>query len=212
MGKLIDLTGKTFGRWTVSIAPMTILSQVVQRGLTTTVNARVAMRRTYSLEALEKDSQNLAGASSAEFAKSGAAKRTHGATGTRLHRIWKNMNTRAINPKNQKYPRYGGRGISVCKEWSGKTGFEAFSKWAHENGYHEDLTIDRIDNDGDYTPENCRWVSLKMQENNTSKNRKITVRGITKTIAEWSEIIGIPRTTLYYYSDEGLTEILEKYF
>ena len=74
------------------------------------------------------------------------------------------------------------------------------------------MTIDRIDNDGDYTPENCRWVSLKMQENNTSKNRKITVRGITKTIAEWSEIIGIPRTTLYYYSDEGLTEILEKYF
>ena len=122
------------------------------------------------------------------------------------------MNTRCNNPKNQKYPRYGGRGISVCKEWSGNTGFEAFSKWAHENGYHEDLTIDRIDNDGDYTPENCRWVSLKMQENNTSKNRKITVRGITKTIAEWSEIIGIPRTTLYYYSDEGLTEILEKYF
>lgn len=212
MGKLIDLTGKTFGRWTVLYRTDDYIEASGAKRAHYHCKCACGNEADVLAGSLRKGQSKSCGCLQREFAKSGAAKRTHGATGTRLHRIWKNMNTRCNNPKNQKYPRYGGRGISVCKEWSGKTGFEAFSKWAHENGYHEDLTIDRIDNDGDYTPENCRWVSLKMQENNTSKNRKITVRGITKTIAEWSEIIGIPRTTLYYYSDEGLTEILEKYF
>lgn len=107
---------------------------------------------------------------------------SHGQWGTRLYGIWTTMKTRC------RYQNYKSKGIVVCKEWQT---FEPFYKWAMENGYSDDLTIDRRDNDGNYCPENCRWVTRKVQNNNKGNNHKITYNGETHTMAEWAEITGI---------------------
>ena len=94
--------------------------------------------------------------------------RTHGESKTRLHNIWSHMKRRCKNPKNHAYPRYGGRGIKVCDEWN--ESYIAFSKWARKNGYSDLLSIDRINNDGDYEPKNCRWTTCTEQGKNTRVN------------------------------------------
>ena len=88
----------------------------------------------------------------------------HNLTGTRLNRIWKNMKTRCSNPNSNNYQYYGERGITICEEW--KNSFESFMEWALANGYREDLTIDRIDVNENYEPNNCRWVTMTVQNNN----------------------------------------------
>lgn len=104
------------------------------------------------------------------------------------------MKSRCNNPKNKKYYRYGNRGVTVCEEWQQ---FEAFYKWAMESGYRNGLSIDRIDNDGNYCPENCRWATHREQANNTSKTIKIEFNGETKTLSEWADSIGINRECLW---------------
>ena len=118
---------------------------------------------------------------------------------TRLYIVWCNMKGRCYNPNNKRYANYGARGITVCEEW--RENFGAFKEWAEKNGYKVDAkrgenTIDRINNDKDYCPENCRWVSNKQQANNKSTNIFITYKSRTKTIAEWSEEIGLKPDTI----------------
>lgn len=112
----------------------------------------------------------------------------------RLYRIWSGMKDRCLNLRNGRYSEYGGRGITVCDEW--KDSAEAFIEWALANGYDDDLTLDRIDVNGNYEPSNCRWATLKQQANNTRKNVFLTYKGETHTLSEWSDISGIRRSTL----------------
>lgn len=93
---------------------------------------------------------------------------THGQSNTRLYRIWRSMKGRCERPSCTGYPEYGGRGIKVCDEWHD---FMTFHAWAHSHGYKEDLSIDRIDGDGDYCPENCRWATNYQQ----MQNRKVSL-------------------------------------
>lgn len=90
--------------------------------------------------------------------------------------------------------RYYGKGIKVCEDW--ENGFESFRDWAMDNGYTDDLTIDRIDSDGNYEPSNCRWAGKLTQDNNRNSNKKIEINGELHTIAEWSRISGVKYETI----------------
>lgn len=107
---------------------------------------------------------------------------------------FRHMLERCYDPKNKSYYRYGGRGIEVCPEW--KEDFSNFEKWALSHGYQEDLAIDRIDNDGNYSPDNCRFVTLK--ENNQNRRTSIyyTINGVTKNLQQWCDVYGIKRGTV----------------
>ena len=112
----------------------------------------------------------------------------------RLYNIWKCMIQRCENEHRTSYPRYGGRGISVCAEWHD---FIAFVMWAKSNGYSDSLTIDRIDNDGNYEPSNCRWSNAVAQANNKSNNVVISICGVSGTVKQWSQIINVSEYTIY---------------
>lgn len=114
-------------------------------------------------------------------------------TNHELYHTWINMKQRCYRPNSKAYKYYGGRGIEVCPRWK--------SSFYH---FYEDMgdrpspkhQIDRIDNDGDYEPENCRWVIQKRQANNKRNNRLLTLDGVTKTLADWSRVLGIKQSTL----------------
>lgn len=107
----------------------------------------------------------------------------------RLYSIWRHMIERCYNEKSKSYEDYGGRGITVCDEW--KNDIESFRKWALKNGYADNLTIDRKDNDKGYSPGNCRWADVSMQANNRRSNVLIEYKGETKTLMQWCREIGI---------------------
>ena len=129
-----------------------------------------------------------------ETATEHGKKAKHGMHNTRLYRIWRGIKQRCTNPNYHSYADYGGRGITVCDEW---LEFEPFRDWALANGYRDDFTIDRIDSNGSYTPENSRWASMRTQQNNKRNNRKLTYNGITRTVPEWARITNIPVTAIY---------------
>lgn len=109
--------------------------------------------------------------------------KTHGETGTRLFSVWNNMRRRCSDTKNRQFCDYGGRGIKVCEAWKS---FIAFRDWATANGYTDGLQIDRIDNDGNYEPGNCRFVTMFVQANNKRNNVRISAFGETKTSSQWA--------------------------
>lgn len=187
MSRLIDLTGERFGRLTVlqraeSRTGHTMWDCVCDCGNHTTVYGTHLRRgNTRSCGCLNSDETR-------------ERSLTHGDTHDRLYQTWQNMKNRCYNPNVRSYIRYGARGIQVCEQW--RNDFVAFKAWAIMSGYTEELTIDRIDPNGDYTPENCRWATVLEQANNTRTNRYLEFQGEIHTMAEWSRILGIPYTTI----------------
>lgn len=185
--KLIDLTGRRFGR-------LLVIEKYGHKGKTvawlckcdcgTEVTVRGAdLRRgvTQSCGCLHKEDlieRNT----------------RHGLHSTRLYNIWGVMVQRCYNPNTHCYDAYGGRGIEICREW--RDDFQAFYEWSMKNGYKENLTIDRMDNDKGYSPDNCRWVTRKVQANNTRRNHYITYNGETRTLSEWAGFLGFNPHTL----------------
>lgn len=121
--------------------------------------------------------------------------KSHGKSKSRLYRIWGGIKTRCYNPNIEAYVNYGGRGILMCEEW--KNDFQSFYEWAIENGYSEELTIDRIDNNKNYEPSNCRWANMKAQNSNRRNTIKFVYNGEEKTLHELAEDHNISYKKLY---------------
>lgn len=184
MSAKLNLIGQTFGRLTVvSEAPPKNGRPgwfcVCSCGGTKTANAG----------ALRRGGVSSCGCLSKEITAARSTK--HGQTKSRLYHIWQSMIRRCIDPKKDGYSSYGGRGITVCKAW--RFSFEIFRDWAAANGYADNLTIDRIDNNLGYCPENCRWAATKEQ----SKNRRSSIIYQGKCVAEWSAELGVNAATIY---------------
>lgn len=124
--------------------------------------------------------------------------------GKRLKSIWFKMKHRCYNSKNDRFNRYGGRGIIICHEWHI---FEAFYNWAITHGYESHLTIDRKDNDGIYSPDNCQWITRGAQALNRSTNHLVTIGNVTKNIKQWSIDTGINKSTIIMRIQRGYSDI-----
>lgn len=124
-----------------------------------------------------------------------------GRSNTRLYSIYCNMISRTENPNVNCFKFYGGRGIKICRKW--RRDFQTFRAWALAHGYKENLSIDRIDNDKGYSPDNCRWVTDNTQFNNRRSNCVIAFQGETKTKAEWARAAGISYHTLCTRLNDG---------
>ena len=166
MSKKINLVGQRFGR-------LTVVSPAPNKGNRTTWNCvcdcgRHVVARTACLRNGESKS---CGCLKKDNAKEYHT--THGGTYTRLYTIWKGLRMRCFSSTNSDFLNYGGRGITVCDEW--ENDFTAFRDWALSHGYREDLSIDRIDVNGNYEPSNCRWATAKEQNNNKRNSRKATL-------------------------------------
>jgi len=127
--------------------------------------------------------------------------RKHGMARTRLYRIWRSMKKRCSLPSHPKYEDYGGRGIAVCQEWMT---FAAFAAWALENGYSDDLSIDRKDGNRGYVPDNCRWSTPAEQAHNRRDNQNITFQGRTQPLRVWARELAIPRSTVQFWMKKGM--------
>jgi len=117
----------------------------------------------------------------------------HGLKGERIYACWLAMHSRCEKPQNRSYKNYGGRGIRVCNEWSDAI---RFKEWAMKNGYRDDLQIERINNDGNYEPSNCRWATPIEQANNKRTSKLVEINGETKTAAEWARTVGISYSSI----------------
>lgn len=195
-----DITGQKFGRLTaISYYGKTKANHSLwlckcECGNTKTIElGSLTRNRTKSCGCLDKEAHILH-----------PNRTTHGGCGTRLYRIWKVVKNRCLNPNTPDYKKwYGGRGITICEEW--KNNFQAFYDWAMANGYNDTLSIDRIDENGNYCPENCRWATPKVQASNKRNVPRITYKGETHCLAEWSEILNIPLNVLRSRKHSGWT-------
>lgn len=188
MGKKVEIVGKKFGR-------LFVLKETEKRskngeiyylckcdcGNTKEINGTsLRKNRTLSCGCYNKEIINK------------AKKRIY--KNKRLYELISSIKQRCYNKNNKAYKNYGGRGIKVCDEW--KNDNNKFVEWALNSGYKKGLWIDRINNNGNYEPDNCRWITPKEQQNNKRTNHFLTYDGITHTIKEWSEIKNINYATL----------------
>lgn len=134
----------------------------------------------------------------------------HGGKGTKLYGVWCAMKERCNNPHNKSYKNYGAKGIAVCEEWS--KSFAKFKEWSESNGYADGLTIDRKNSNGNYEPNNCRWVTTAEQNRNYSRNHFITYQGKTKCLCDWADYFGINRATVLFRLKQGkdLNEVFSR--
>lgn len=185
MSKVIDLTGQKYGRLTV----------IERCGSNSLGNAMWRCRCDCGNEIVIRGSCLTTGNTKScgcyRREQTISRSQTHGKSHTRIHYEWQSMKNRCFDKKDKSYPDYGERGITVCPEWLGKHGAENFISWAYNNGYSDDLTIDRKDPDGNYCPENCRWSTRKEQANNKRNNILVTYNGETKTLKQWCEELNL---------------------
>jgi len=196
MNRLIDLTGRTFGEWTVTGKDSSIRKY---KNIYWICRCSCGSVKSVYSQSLKNGGSVSCGCKTNELIS--AANKVHGLHGHPLNMIWCNMRRRCGDPKIARYKSYGGRGITVCDEWN--SNFVPFYNWAISNGYARGLSIERIDVDGNYCPDNCKWIPLSDQVFNRTDTRLIEYLGIKKTINEWSAETGITRSAIVHRFDRG---------
>lgn len=181
MNSMIDITGQTFGKWSVM--------HYVGSGRWKCVCSCGAERT--------RDGRSIRTGRSVSCKRCSLLEKhprtTHGKSRTRMHRIWLGMRRRCLQETDAAYPRYGGRGIAIDPSWEK---FSAFREWALANGYGDNLTLDRIDNNGPYSPANCRWATYAQQNRNYSRVVYVEYEGKTTPLIELSERFGLSPHTV----------------
>ena len=200
MGRVIDLKGKRFGKLTViekhsqdKWGGWNWLCRCDCGNETVVSGGHLRVMKTKSCGCSRKESKNF----------------SHKMTGSRIYSIWQAMKNRCYYEKSKAFKHYGGRGIKVCDEW--KNSFISFYEWSMKNGYDENAergqcTIDRIDVNGNYEPNNCRWATIKQQANNTRRNHFIEYNGKTQTVSQWANELGVEPDSIFNRLQKGFTE------
>ena len=189
--------GKKYGRWTV----LNFSHRASGKRQMYICRCECGTIRPVSLAAIKHGHTISCGCLQREVAKKLGTK--HGDIHKRLYKIWQNMRSRCQYPSARYYYMYGGAGITVCPEWEN---YETFRHWALTNGYDDNLSIDRIDGTKNYTPDNCRWVTMKQQQRNKRTNHKITLGNKTQSVTEWCEDLNISRSMVFKRLKLGWSE------
>ena len=182
MGEIIDITGQRFGKLTAIRRVDSVWECKCDCGNITYVRISYLKNgHTKSCGCKKFETKNL----------------IHGKSKTRLYNIWDNMKARCYRKYSDKYKWYGERGIKMCDEWLGENGFISFQDWSLSNGYQDNLTIDRIDVNGNYEPNNCRWITQKEQCLNKRDTILFTYNGVTKPLKEWCREFDLKYYTIW---------------
>lgn len=192
MSRFIDLTGHKYGR-------VTVVSYFGHKNGRTAWNCLCECGNTFVTTGDSLRTGKTSSCGCYRHEREVEANIKHGLKDHPLYMVHQRMKGRCYNKNNKKYKNYGARGIKVCDEWLGEDGFVNFYDWAIKNGFKEEklpnglnkYSIDRIDNDGNYEPNNCRWATNKEQARNRTTNIKITFNGKTKILVEWCEDLDI---------------------
>lgn len=197
-----DLSGQRFGRWTVvQSAGTRKMSNGRNRHLWNCL-CDCGTERVVEEPSLTSGRSKSCGCYHSDIMHDvGKVNTTHGMSNSRLYRIWRHIINRCNNPSDSSYSNYGQRGITVCDEW---LSFDSFMNWALNNGYEDGLSIDRIDTDESYTPDNCRWADDKTQANNRRSTKVYTIGQESHSIMEWSEIYNVPYKRTWKRLSKGM--------
>lgn len=203
MSSIKDLTGQVFGKLTVIERAEDYVSPRGQRKTQWLCECSCAEHNKVVVSGnhLRSGRSTSCGCFSKEYTTT--RNTTHGDTKTRLYNIWSGMKKRCYNVNDPKYNNYGGRGIIICDEW--KDDFVKFKSWAFDNGYQDGLTIDRINNDGNYEPSNCKWSNFVEQNNNRRSNKNITFNGETHNLKQWCNKLSLPYSPIQLRLARGWT-------
>lgn len=215
MPKFVDLTGQKFGRWTVVERGesrvcagkkqttwiclcecgniKSVIGSSLKRGKSISCGCYRSEYQRDRMSEMHKKNQP-------EFVRHKEP----------LYSVWSDIKYRCYNRNCSGYPYYGGRGIKMCHEW--KEDYATFRAWAISTGYRDGLSIDRIDVNGNYEPSNCRWATAKQQANNRRNNKIIEIRGESRTIAEWADMLNVTHSRIWHNINKGVTgeELLSK--
>lgn len=192
MGKFVDLTGKRFGRLIVIEKSDKIIYPNGKTSVTWLCRCDCGENVIVESKSLKSGNTKSCGCFRKEHSSEKFKK--HNMYGTRIYGIWAQMVQRCTNKKSDSRGIYIKRGIKICKEW--RESPEEFIKWSMENGYEDTLTIDRINNDKGYSPENCRWVNYETQANNKRNTIYIEYNGKKQTLREWCDELELPYNTI----------------
>jgi hypothetical protein len=195
-GSRYNLLGQVFGRWTVIAFDESVKAYEKSRWI---CKCECGVEKSVLQDSL------LAGRSLScgcyEYELTSIRSRTHGESSTHLYKAWNSMKERCLYEKFPGYKDYGGRGIVICDEWVND--YLTFKEWALNNGYAKTLSLDRIDVNGNYTPQNCRWITMSEQQHNKRTNVFLEYNGERHTLAQWGMITGLGKSTIISRKNKG---------